>query len=277
MLAIVYGCDKKPAYHSDSPLTMPALFSENISTVNGISFSPEGDELYISLQLVDTFANGRKAAGIFRYQFKGNNWEGPQGIPIAGLTDAYHPVLSMDGNRLYFNSRSHPDSADAYLYHDLWFVQKSGDEWSEPILITNVNTEFYESYPSIAANGNLYFNSNRPGGKGGMDFYMSEFKNGTYQKPIRLDIINSVDEENDLVVDPYERFIIFNRYIHSDQSIDLWLSTRENNQWSVPKKLEMINEPDKWELTPSLSPDLKYFFFEQNSQIWQIELAPLLK
>lgn len=77
------------------------------------------------------------------------------------------------------------------------------------------------SYPSLARNNNLYFNLTRNGGQGGMHVYVSNFENGSYLDPIALKALNSSDEENDLVIYPDVRFIIFNRYIQINQLTSL--------------------------------------------------------
>ncbi len=254
----------------------PRLFSESLSTLNGIALTRDLETIYISLQKEDTFENGRHAAGIFQSHLINGEWTSPTEINIKGIFDAYHPVLSANGRRLFFNSRSHPDSTGKYLKHDIWYIDWQPDDWSDPVQLPVINTPNYESYPSVAANGNLYFNSDRPGGKGGMDFYMSELKNGSYQTPVPLSKINSANEENDLVVDPQERFIIFNRYDHDTQSIDLWITFKESGEWNTPRKLDHINSADIWELTPSLDPSTQFFFWESESKIWQIDLDQLI-
>ena len=278
LCSLFLGCRSDhglPPYASDEPIRAATQFHD-FSTSNGISFSPEGNDLYVSLATQDTFSNGRQATGIFQYSFDDGLWSHPQRVNLGEFLDAYHPALSIDGNKLFFNSRYHPDSSDTYLPHDLWYSQKQETGWSAPKAIDIANTTYYESYPSVAANGNLYFNSNRPGGKGGMDIYVSKFRNENFESPVWLESISSADEENDLVVDPQERFIIFNRYIHADQSIDLWISLNKDGQWTAPMKLDQINQPDIWELTPTISPDGKYFFYEVNGKIWQIELDQLI-
>ena len=122
----------------------------------------------------------------------------------------------------------------------------------------------------------MYFNSDREGGKGGMDIYVSNYVNGEYQEPINLKTLNSDQTENDLVVDPEEKFIIFNRYIDSIKALDLYISYREGEDWGKPRALDKINSPKKWELTPSLSPEGKYFFYELDGKIMQIDLAELV-
>jgi len=122
-----------------------------------------------------------------------------------------------------------------------------------------INSSIYDSYPTLARNNNIYFNSDRVGGKGGMDIYVSYYVDGKYQNPINLKTINSPDVENDLVVDPDERFIISNKYIAADKSIDLYISHKRDGVWSKPQKLPKVNTSDKWKLTPTLSPDGEYF------------------
>lgn len=57
--------------------------------------------------------------------------------------------------------------------------------------------EYSCAYPSISENGKrMYFTSDKAGGKGGKDIYMSEFKKEKWQKPINLDIsINTSGNE----------------------------------------------------------------------------------
>ena len=110
-----------------------------------------------------------------------------------------------------------------------------------------------------------------------MDIYLSKYIDGQYQEPINLELLNSAHTENDLVVDPEEGFIIFNRYIDSTNALDLYISFSNGKEWSTPVLLEQINQTDEWELTPTLSPDGNYFFYELNGKIMQYELAKLLK
>jgi len=62
---------------------------------------------------------------------------------------------------------------------DIWQSSRiEGDEWSVPQnLGASINTEYEEQLPAPVNDGNkIYFPSNRPGGKGGMDIYQAERK-----------------------------------------------------------------------------------------------------
>ncbi|MDN5201967.1 hypothetical protein QQ008_11350 [Fulvivirgaceae bacterium BMA10] len=264
-------------YASQKELTEPVAFApDRITTTNGICFSKDGGTLYTSGQIDRKFNNERNYAGIFESHYENGQWTDPQKIKLTPDIDAYHPVLSSDNKMLFFNSRSHPDSGNNAIAHNIWVMHRNEEGWSRPTMVQGINSLAYDSYPSIARNNNLYFNSDREGGKGGMDFYVSHFVDGHYQEPANLENLNSSDVENDLVVDPDERFIIFNRYINATKELDLFISFRKNNKWTIPRKLDNINAPDTWELTPSLSPGGKYFFYELKNNIMQIDLAHLI-
>lgn len=110
---------------------------------------------------------------------------------------------------------------------------------------------------------------------GGGDIYRSKFVNGKYQSPESVTDLNSTDNENDVCIDPFERFIIFNRYIEATREIKLFLSIRAGANWTTPRVITPLEKDTDWELTPTLSPDGKYFFYEVNSNILRVPVAEL--
>ncbi|MCK7518311.1 MAG: hypothetical protein MZV64_11585, partial [Ignavibacteriales bacterium] len=72
--------------------------------------------------------------------------------------------------------------ADPLLRSDLWRAEITETGWREGTpLPSPVNTaDNDESYASDTAGGDLYFFSNRPGGKGRFDLYACPFKDGAY-------------------------------------------------------------------------------------------------
>ena len=77
-------------------------------------------------------------------------------------------------------------------------IDKNG-AWSEPLNLQKpVNSKYWESQPSISSNGKvLYFTSDRPGGFGGTDIWMSKFGDKGWEDPINLgkEINTSKDEQ----------------------------------------------------------------------------------
>ncbi|MBX3042914.1 MAG: PD40 domain-containing protein [Candidatus Kapabacteria bacterium] len=72
---------------------------------------------------------------------------------------------------------------------DIYFTYKNdNDSWVLPVMPENINSEYYESYPALSYDGNLLvFASDRPGGLGGIDLYVSvKNENGIWSQPINL-------------------------------------------------------------------------------------------
>lgn len=93
--------------------------------------------------------------------------------------------ISADGRTMIFTAC---DSKDSYGSCDLYITTKTGDNWSRPKNLGKaVNTKYWESQPSISADGNtLYFTSNRPGGFGGRDIWLCKKVDNQWQKPVNL-------------------------------------------------------------------------------------------
>jgi outer membrane protein OmpA-like peptidoglycan-associated protein len=73
--------------------------------------------------------------------------------------------------------------------YDIYEVAKTPTGWSEPMnLGPNINTSYWESAPSITPDGQaIYFCSNKPGGYGGIDIYVSfKDKEGIWGEAINL-------------------------------------------------------------------------------------------
>jgi outer membrane protein OmpA-like peptidoglycan-associated protein/tetratricopeptide (TPR) repeat protein len=94
----------------------------------------------------------------------------------------YANCLSKDGTQLYLNIEDNFNS-------DIMFSTYNNGRWdkSEP-LNKNINTKFWESHASISPDGEaLYFTSNRKGGFGDMDLYVSRKSElGDWDKPVNL-------------------------------------------------------------------------------------------
>src|SRR5690606_6032554 len=94
--------------------------------------------------------------------------------------------ISPDGNYLFFTGCNRPDGLGRC---DIYISRWEDGEWSTPFNIGGpVNTPGWESQPSVSADGRtLYFVSNRSGGVGGNDIWMSELgAEGAWSVPVNL-------------------------------------------------------------------------------------------
>lgn len=80
-----------------------------------------------------------------------------------------HGSFSADGKRIYFAS----DRQGSIGGSDIWYVEKNGDDWSEPVNMgTEINTEGDEMFP-VVHKQKLYFTSNGHLGLGGLDLFVT--------------------------------------------------------------------------------------------------------
>ncbi|MDE3142827.1 MAG: PD40 domain-containing protein, partial [Bacteroidota bacterium] len=104
-------------------------------------------------------------------------------------------TVSSDGDFMIFAGNFHRGYGD----FDLYISYATPQGWSEPEnLGPNINSDYWDSSPSLSPDGRvLYFSSNRPGGFGKKDLYMSvRMANGKWGPAQNMGpTINSVGDE----------------------------------------------------------------------------------
>ena len=126
--------------------------------------------------------------------------------------------LSADGNYLFF-TRCDMRSTNGMERGgcDLVFCYRTGYEngkikWSTPQYFKfTINTVAYEGQPCLSSNNkDLYFVSNREGGLGGKDIYVSHFKNNFWTEPENLGPqINTAGDETTPFIHPDNETLYF--------------------------------------------------------------------
>ncbi|HKP35697.1 MAG TPA: hypothetical protein VJT71_02475 [Pyrinomonadaceae bacterium] len=250
-------------YASERPLPQPAVFGEGVISGGEFdshpAFTPDGATLYFVRStpnfnlwtiLVSRFGNGR--------------WNTPATAPFSGQYSDADPFITADGSRFYFIS-TRPVEGKSKPDLDIWVMEKTSAGWSEPKnLGAPVNSAGSEWYPTVAANGTIYFGSDREGGKGRTDIYRCRLVDGKYAEAENLgDAINTQFNEFEPLISPDESFLIFmaGGRAESRGGLDLYISHYRNGAWSKPANLgDQINSSGN-EYSPTISPDRKYFLW----------------
>jgi WD40 repeat protein len=124
-------------------------------------------------------------------------------------------------------------------------ARKSSD-WSPPVLVPNVNSEFGENGPAISRDGrSLYFSSNRPGGFGNQDIWVSRRARvkDPWGAPFNLGpTINTTAIEAVPAFSRDGHWMFFNTDRPGGSGLqDLWRSyrsdTRDDLDWETPENL----------------------------------------
>jgi Tol biopolymer transport system component len=239
-----------------------------------VTFTPDGKTAY--------FQKGIAWSGISIIvfsQFKDGGWTEPEVASFSGRYRDSAPFIAPDGKRLFFSSTRPVDGESAKNDLDIWFVEKTANGWGEPQnLGAPVNTADQEISPTVAADGTLYFASNRAGARGGADIYRSRLIDGKYAEPETLESINSPQYDSGPCVDARgERLFFASSRPGGAGAMDIYVSAHRNGRWEVPRNVgSSINTPAA-ELWAALSPDGRYIFFNSSRKIGDpaIEAKPL--
>lgn len=117
------------------------------------------------------------------------------GTPVNTVENEGFVSISTDGQYIFFTACNRPGGFGSC---DLYFSKLEGDQWKAPINMRNpVNTGAWESQPSLSYDGkDIYFSSNRPGGYGGSDIWVTSFENNRFTEPRNLGpTINTAEDE----------------------------------------------------------------------------------
>jgi hypothetical protein len=152
-------------------------------------------------------------------------------------------MLSADGYYLFYTRCDMP-SPDGIIGGgcDLVFSYREDSAWSSPQYFGfTINTTGYEGQPCISSdNKDLYFVSNREGGYGGLDIWVSRFENNYWTKPVNLGpTINTSKNETSPFIHPDNETLYFASDGHPGLGqTDLFISRKnKNGTWKKPINL----------------------------------------
>jgi hypothetical protein len=161
----------------------------------GYSLDHTGQRLFVTSR-----KSGLGGYNIWVSERNGNDWHKPQnlGSPLNSRENEGSPVLTTDGETMYFMRCSTMNAYKASGCRIMVSRLRHG-RWSEPEnLPSNINTG-NSQFPRILGDGEtLVFSSDKFGGKGDLDLYMSQKTGSGWTDPVPLDFINS--ESNDAFI-----------------------------------------------------------------------------
>ena len=268
------------SYLTAQPSFSEWALPENVGSVVNSTFndaapavSKDGLSLYFNS---DRPAFGANDIYVSRRNSVEEPWGPPENLGAVINTSAFEarPSLSRDGHWLFFNSTRPGGFSPG---QDLWasYRENIHDDfgWQPPVnLGPAVNAAgSSEIEPSYFENDEggvslIFFGSNRPGGLGAFDIYVTErLLDGTWGSPTPAPGLNSnlVEQSADVRFDGLE--IFFSRGTPPG-NFDLWVSTREttSDPWSEPVNLGPLVNNTGPEGAPHIAPDRQTLYFESN-------------
>jgi len=104
------------------------------------------------------------------YRMEDGTWREPIPLDIMNSNGNEITPHITSNDTLYFAS----DGQGGPGGYDLYFSIKSEGNWQRPSPLYEINTEYSESDVSVMPNGDIIFASDRPGGKGKLDLWVSK-------------------------------------------------------------------------------------------------------
>ena len=152
---------------------------------------------------------------------------------------------------------------------DLYLAYKKEDTWSDPRPFGyTINTTAFEGMPSLSSDdGALYFVSDRDGGFGGKDIWVSYFKDGYWQVPQNLGpSINTAQDETAPTIAADNKTLYFTSKGHPGfGGKDLFMSQRNgDSSWSKAVNLGAPINSNFDEASCAISIDGSTMYFSSN-------------
>lgn len=267
LIYLINGCTNENKVILDleiNPEQLEVFGQDYISTPlyeRDIAISPEGD------QLIYTLGNYQQTVrSLVSLKREGDQWGDKEILSFSGKYNDIEPFFAADGSKLFFASNRPVGEDSTRTDYNIWYSELVNGKWNNPrALDTLVNSHADEFYPSVSANGNLYFTATRTDGVGREDIFVSTYSEGRYSVPIPLDsAINTKVYEFNAYINPNEDLLIFSSYGRVDDlgGGDLYYSKKDKaGKWGDAKNLGDIINSDKLDYCPFIDIPRNNFYF----------------
>jgi hypothetical protein len=241
----------KPVQYSEENLG--ELFNDENANFNPV-VSADGKSLayMVKLKFYD--------AVMFSKMLNGK-WSGPVNITpeLQSDGDFYISSLSPDGKMLFLSKNDDLES-------DIYFSTYDGKSWSKATRLNKfINTKYWESQASISDDGRtLVFSSDRPGGFGGLDLYISVRTSGDWGPAVNMgpEVNTPFNEDRPFIVNNGKTLFFSSQGHDNLGGYDIFRTELQNSQiWGKPSNIGYpLNTPDdNYFFSPSGNGSMMYY------------------
>jgi tetratricopeptide (TPR) repeat protein len=162
--------------------------------------------------------------------------------PVVNITpelqsdgDLYISCFSSDGKQLYL-------SKDDNYNSDIYMSTYDGASWNKPAKLNkNINTKYWESHGFVTESGDkLIFASDRRGGFGGLDLYISNKVNGEWGPAVNLgpEINTRFNEDRPFLINKGKTLFFSSQGHENIGGYDIFRSGLQSNSlWNKPENI----------------------------------------
>ncbi|MCB0737254.1 MAG: OmpA family protein [Bacteroidetes bacterium] len=185
--------------------------------------------------------------------------------PVASINTTsgeYSPLVSKDGNRLYFTGYKREGGLGN---EDIFYATKQKDgTWSQATPFTEFNTKSSEGLKGLnEGNDVAILFGNYSGSFGGGDLFYSLKENGSWMEPCNLGgSINTDEFEAMANLSANGKYLLF--VSDRDGNRDIYFSQISEQGWSKPINLGDVVNTSSTEATPMLAADNRTLYFSSD-------------
>jgi len=187
----------------------------------------------------DTLTGEHNEDIYYAIKMPSGKWSKPVYFQYNTSKNEFPACVSTDGKMLILSREERGN-------YDLFYSVFENGKWTEPVSMGNsINSSADETEASLSKDGNLlYFASNRNGGYGKFDIYVSrKSANGKWGRPVNLGKdINTSENEISPFIHPDGQVLYFSSDGYIDENMggfDIFYSTKDaNGVWSKPQHIK---------------------------------------
>jgi hypothetical protein len=273
VLVSAFTASSRDQKYSDwsTPINLGPIVNST-ATDRGPAISKDGLSLYFTSTRLPGSIGGEDIY-VSQRESRDSEWGPPVnlGPTINTTANEMVPAFSRDGHLLFFATNRSPGFGGL----DIWVSRRehTHDDFAwQPAenLGPGVNSTFIDAGPSYFDNDEvgvpqLYLNSNRPGGPGTTNLYVSEqTADGSFGPAVLVVELAGLGETSRASIRHDGREVFFNsNRPGSINTFDLWAATRETvfDAWSEPINLGPTLNSGPLDVHPYISADRETLFF----------------
>ena len=230
----------------------------------GYALNYTGDELYFTSR-----KSGLGGYDIWISQRVGNDWGAPKnlGAPLNSRLNEGAPSLTADGNTMYFMQCDKMFEYKVAQGCKIMVSKKVRGKWQAPAALpSNINTGNAQMPRILGDDLTLLFASDIPGGKGGLDLYVSRLDNEQWTEPVPVADLNGPDHDAFISAAAKGRYVYRSRKGSRNMELVETLLPEEAQSYRVHRINGTYTGPAR--------ADLRVFDTETRSRHTNLELEP---
>ncbi|MDX2195412.1 MAG: hypothetical protein NW207_03255 [Cytophagales bacterium] len=216
--------------------------------------APFNDKIYYS-----TFESKSDVSAMYMAAMSNNGIQNPEKIPYPVNNHENNAILCISADEhMAVILRTDPYTGE----EDMYTAEKTVDTWHTPVKMGfNINSPYRETSACLSVDKKtIYFTSDRKGGFGGLDIYVSQRnKHGVWGHAVNLgNAVNTVDDEETPFLYYDDSTLYFSSRGHNSVGgYDIFYTKKYKNNWQTAQNLGVPYNSTNDDVNFTCSMDMK--------------------